>query len=380
MSPATPLFLPSPNRTNNTGLNREKFVVNPSATTAQQLKMFHFVGVLMGAALRTKFTLPLDLPSLVWKQIVGESPTETDLESVDKLCLQALRGLDSLSAEELQDLAQPFTTQLSSGAVVNLLEDGAGAADAAAAAGSAPLVTKARVKEFKDLVIKARLRESTQQVNAIRKGFNAIVPLGMLSLFTWHEVELLVCGDPDIDVDALKRHTTYRGGLSKSHPVVKNLFLALKSFNAEERRLFLRYVCSVGAHRGLPCMSSPLLSTSGSSTHRFVWGRNRLPNRDADWTQPFTINSLPASTCCYCASHTVVRDANTPCVCVCVTAPDESGDGMLPISHTCFFSLDLPMYSTYEALRSKVLFAIVNCQAIDTDFNPNDSSISTWLD
>lgn len=38
------------------------------------------------------------------------------------------------------------------------------------------------------------------------------------------------------------------------------------------------------------------------------------------------------------------------------------------------------MYSTYETLRSKVLYAIVNCQAIDTDFNPNQSSISTWMD
>lgn len=78
-----------------------------------------------------------------------------------------------------------------------------------------------------------------------------------------------VCGSPDIDIEALKKHTAFRGQLSKSHPVVKNLFAALKSFSAEERRLFLR----------------------------FVWGRNRLPTRDADWTQPFTINSLPPCTC-----------------------------------------------------------------------------------
>ena len=65
---------------------------------------------------------------------------------------------------------------------------------------------------------------------------------------------------------------------------------------------------------------------------------------------------------------------------MCTGLAADNVDGMLPVSHTCFFSLDMPMYSTYEILRSKVLFAIVNCQAIDTDFNPNDSNISTWMD
>ena len=35
------------------------------------------------------------------------------------------------------------------------------------------------------------------------------------------------------------------------------------------------------------------------------------------------------------------------------------------------------MWSTYEITRERVLFAIVNCQAIDTDFNPNSAA---WVD
>lgn len=148
----------------------------------------------------------------------------------------------------------------------------------------------------------------------------------MLSLFSWYEVELLVCGRPDIDVETLRRHTTFQGGLEHAHPVVRNLFDALHSFTSEERRLFLR----------------------------FVWGRNRLPTLDTDWTQPFTITVLNSN----------VMDA----------------DAALPVAHTCFFSLDLPLYSSYDILRSKMLYAIANCQAIDTDFNPDSSAISTWMD
>ena len=42
-------------------------------------------------------------------------------------------------------------------------------------------------------------------------------------------------------------------------------------------------------------------------------------------------------------------------------------DIMLPIAHTCFFSIEIPKYSIYEILRDKLKYAITHCQAIDTD-------------
>lgn len=51
--------------------------------------------------------------------------------------------------------------------------------------GSNKAVTFANVGEYIDLVIKARLSESKAQARAIRKGFNHVVPVGMLSLFSW---------------------------------------------------------------------------------------------------------------------------------------------------------------------------------------------------
>ncbi len=62
-----------------------------------------------------------------------------------------------------------------------------------------------------------------------------------------------------------------------------------------------------------------------------MWGRNRLPATDSDWSQQFTVNLLSA---------------------------DEKA---LPIAHTCFFSIDLPPYQSAETLRAKLLYAIYNC-------------------
>ncbi|KAK3283333.1 hypothetical protein CYMTET_8965 [Cymbomonas tetramitiformis] len=42
-------------------------------------------------------------------------------------------------------------------------------------------------------------------------------------------------------------------------------------------------------------------------------------------------------------------------------------DTHLPVAHTCYFSLELPMYSSEEVLRQKLLYAIQEGVAIDTD-------------
>jgi hypothetical protein len=42
-------------------------------------------------------------------------------------------------------------------------------------------------------------------------------------------------------------------------------------------------------------------------------------------------------------------------------------DNYLPVSHTCFFKLDLPAYTSKEVMREKLTYAITHCQAIDLD-------------
>lgn len=76
---------------------------------------------------------------------------------------------------------------------------------------------------------------------------------------------------------------------------------------------------------------------------RFVWGRSRLPNSAADFQQKFVVLS--------CRHNT---------------------DGTLPISHTCFFQLELPRYSCVAVMREKLLYAITECTAIDGDHRAAD--------
>jgi len=275
------------------------------------MAMYEFVGVLMGIALRTSNTLNLDLPSMVWKQLLDEEVDQSDLEAVDKLCIQALTELSNLNQQKFDYLVmEKFTTLTSDGKEVELKPNGK----------EIPVTFEMR-DEFVRLSVQYRLHEGDQHIRAIKKGLHAIVPANMLSLFSGYDLELMVCGNPMVDLKVLRKHTQYRH-ISAGSTLIKNLWKCLESFNMEERQLFLR----------------------------FVWGRSRLPVSEGDWTQEFTVLALNA------------------------------GDDKLPISHTCFFSLDLPMYSSYEVMRKKLLFAIFNCQAIDIDFNPDSSSLSAWVE
>ena len=47
-----------------------------------------------------------------------------------------------------------------------------------------------------------------------------------LQLFRWEELELLICGSPVLDFEALERVTQYDDGYSRDHPTIVMLWQA----------------------------------------------------------------------------------------------------------------------------------------------------------
>lgn len=144
----------------------------------------------------------------------------------------------------------------------------------------------------------------------MRSGLATIVPLDLLTLFTWDQLEEMVCGKAEIDVALLKSVTEY-SSCSLSDPHVQFFWQVMEEFSNEER----------------------------SALIRFTWGRSRLPLTAEGFSQRFKIQNLEK----------------------------HPADGHLPEAHTCFFSLDLPRYSSVEIAREKLRYVIFNCTAIDGD-------------
>jgi len=307
---ALPLFVPCPNFKSKFGDNQEKFIPNPSSKSSLHLSMFAFVGKLMGMAIRGGHILNLDLPSLVWKPLVGESIDRTDLEAIDALCFDVLEKVENIDTQDVTPetfsdfITNSFVTASSDGREIELKENGE----------DIPVTWENR-HEYVQLVQEYRLNEFGIQIAAIKRGLASIVPVRLLPLFTWQELEMMVCGKREIDIEYLKRNTRYRNPVTEGDAHVALMWQALESYNHDERQMFLR----------------------------FVWGQSRLPYNPADFTQKFEVMGAP-----------YVR-------------PGQE-DKMLPKSHTCFFSLELPQYTNLETMKAKLLYAVKNCQSIDTDF------------
>ena len=164
-SSALPLFIPSPNQKNESGLFREKWIINPSAKSTTHLEMFKYFGGLIGYAMRTGEFLNLDLPSIFWKQLLEAPVDRKDLELIDRYTIQCLddiynihkKGVTAQNFSFIVD--QKFTTCLSDGSEVELINEGRNME-----------VNFGNRNKYCDLVEKIRLEESKIQIAAIRSG------------------------------------------------------------------------------------------------------------------------------------------------------------------------------------------------------------------
>merc|ERR1712176_850653 len=164
---------------------------------------------------------------------------------------------------------------------------------------------------------------STQQrmLNFFAEGMSSVLPSEVFSIFSGEELQDVICGNPDVDVDLLLRVVEYEG--YKSDDLVISYFWeTLREMTSVERKLFLQ----------------------------FVWARNRLPLKACDFEAPFKI----------------IRD--TKCL---GTEPNA-----LPSASTCFFSLTLPEYKNKVTLRDKLMFAIKNVTTMESDYVTNDAEVS----
>jgi E3 ubiquitin-protein ligase HUWE1 len=82
------------------------------------------------------------------------------------------------------------------------------------------------------------------------EGFHDIIPPELISIFDPQELELIISGLPDIDLDDLRAHTDYQG-YKATDPVINFFWSSLRSFSKEEKALFLQFVTGTSKVRSL---------------------------------------------------------------------------------------------------------------------------------
>lgn len=278
--------------------------INPNSGLCNEdhLSYFKFIGRVAGMAVFHGKLLDGFFIRPFYKMMLGKQISLKDMESVDSEYYNSLKWILENDPTELDlrfcidedNFGQTYQVDLKP-------------------SGSDMVVTNDNKKEYIDLVIQWRFVNRVQkQMNAFLEGFTELILIDLIKIFDENELELLMCGLGDVDVNDWRQHTVYKNGYCPNHPVIQWFWKVVLLMDAEKRIRLLQ----------------------------FVTGTSRVPMNGfaelygSNGPQLFTIEQWGT--------------------------PDK-----LPRAHTCFNRLDLPTYESFEDLREKLLMAVENAQGFE---------------
>jgi len=281
--------------------DRVTYTINDfSHINSNHLCYFKFVGRVIAKAIYDNKLLECYFTRSFYKHILAKAVKHQDMESED---YEFYKGLDFLLENKVSDLGYDltFSTEIQEFGVTevrDLIPDGRNV-----------IVTDQNKADYIRLVCQMKMTGAIRkQLAAFLEGFYDIIPRRLIAIFNEQELELLLSGLPDINIDDLKANSEYHKYSVTSLQIVW-FWRALRSFDQTDRAKFLQFV-------------------TGSSKVP-LQGFGALEGMNG--AQKFQIH----------------RD-------------DRSTD-RLPAAHTCFNQLDLPAYETYDKLRTYLLKAIREC-------------------
>lgn len=99
------------------------------------------------------------------------------------------------------------------------------------------MITNSSRRLLTEWKIKKRVED---QFKAFIDGFNELIPADLVNVFDERELELLIGGIADIDVDDWKKHTDYRG-YQESDEVIQNFWKVIRTWDAEQKSRLLQF-------------------------------------------------------------------------------------------------------------------------------------------
>jgi E3 ubiquitin-protein ligase NEDD4 len=270
--------------------------INPaSGVNPEHLNYFKFIGRVLGLGIFHRRFLDAYFIVSFHKMILKKKVTLSDLESVDA---ELHRGLTWMLENDITDVIdETFTTIEERFGEMVTIDLKPGGADVP--------VTEENKKEYVDHVVEYRISKRVkEQFDAFMSGFSELIPQDLINVFDERELELLIGGMSEIDVDDWTKFTDYRG-YEVNDEVIQWFWKCVRSWPPERKSRLLQ----------------------------FATGTSRIPVngfkdlQGSDGPRRFTI--------------------------------EKAGDpNQLPKSHTCFNRIDLPPYKDYASLEHKLTLAV----------------------
>lgn len=275
--------------------------INPdSGVNPEHLSYFHFVGRILGIAvfhnhvLDGGFTLPF------YKQLLNKPITLSDIEDVDPDLHRSLTWMLENNMTGVID--STFSVENNSFGVLKVHE--------LKPNGASIPVNEDNKREYVKLYVNYRfMRGIEQQFLALSKGFGELILSHLLRPFDERELELLISGISQIDVNDWKANTRLKQCTADT-PQIVWFWQIVESYSPEMRAQLLQ----------------------------FVTGSCRVPLQGFRALQGSTGAVGPRLFTIHLTADVPIQN--------------------LPKAHTCFNRLDLPMYDSYQLMYDKLTQAV----------------------
>jgi len=285
--------------------NQMCMTINPASSIScpdDHLVYFRFLGRVMGRALFDRQLINGHMVRHMYKHLLGWPITFEDLELDDEDYYQSLKKL--VDMDDVSNMCLDFTATEERMGIrheVDLIENGA-----------MKEVTNDNVAEYLEENLKYRMLNRTKpQMTELLLGFYDVVPEPALTVFDFSELELMLCGLPEIDMDDWEANTIYSGlyeAKGKRDQVVTWFWqIVREDFDQEMRARLLQFVTG----------------TSGVPSRGF----SVLQGNDGN-IKKFSIHGVQASTF------------------------------QFPRAHTCFNRIDLPNYTSKKLMFERLKAAV----------------------
>ncbi|KAI5480937.1 putative e3 ubiquitin-protein ligase hula protein [Pseudohyphozyma bogoriensis] len=281
----------------NTNKGNYTLMFNPnSGVNPEHLDYFNFIGRAVGLAIFHRRFIDAHFAPSIYKLILGKDVGVEEMALIDADLHQSLQWMlenDITEAGLENDFVDEFEV-FGEVQQIDLVPNG-----------SNTPVTEENKAEYIKLLCQHRLKGRVEpQLQSFKRGLHEIIHKDALAVFDERELELLIGGLSEIDVDDWMKNTEYRG-YQQEDEVVVWFWEAVKSWPMEKKSRLLQF-------------------TTGTSRTP-VNGFRDL--QGSDGPRKFTI--------------------------------EKSGTiNSLPKTHTCFNRLDLPPYESREVLEAKLVFAL----------------------
>jgi E3 ubiquitin-protein ligase HUWE1 len=203
-----------------------------SAINDEHLMFFKFIGRIIGKALYEGRLLDCYFSRAVYKRILRKPVSVKDMESFDPDYYKSLVWM--LENDITDIITETFSVEddeFGATTIVDLCKNGR----------DIP-VTEENKHDYVRLVVEHKLLASVKdQMENFLKGFHDIIPAELIAIFNEQELELLISGLPDIDVDDWKSNTEYHNYNAASQQI-QWFWRAVRSFDKEERAKLLQFV------------------------------------------------------------------------------------------------------------------------------------------